>query len=191
MAVSTRQRLTEAANKRFYRDGFRNVGIDQILTDVGITKTAFYKHFASKDDLVLEVLQQQDLWLRDTFLKLVRQRGGDSPEGQLRALFDVVEELIESDNYRGCFFVNVAMEFPLPHDPAHEAAARNKAAVGEIVRGLAERAGAQHPAHVAEELCLIMEGAYVTRHVTGNPGTADIARRVADRVIRDALPRAS
>ncbi|MCO6436432.1 MAG: TetR/AcrR family transcriptional regulator [Phycisphaerae bacterium] len=191
MAVSTRQRLTEAANKRFYRDGFRNVGIDQILTDVGITKTAFYKHFASKDDLVLEVLQQQDLWLRDTFLKLVRQRGGDSPEGQLRALFDVVEELIESDNYRGCFFVNVAMEFPLPHDPAHEAAARNKAAVGEIVRGLAERAGAQHPDHVAEELCLIMEGAYVTRHVTGNPGTADIARRVADRVIRDALPRAS
>ncbi len=183
MAMPTRDRLVEAANRRFYRDGFRNVGIDQILSDVGISKTAFYKYFESKDDLVLEVLQQQDLWLRGTFTSLIRERGGKSAAGQLRSLFDIVEELIESDEYRGCFFVNVAMEFPLPHDPAHQAAARNKDAIEEIVRDLAERSGAENPAALAEELCMVMEGAYVTRQVTGNERTAEIARRVADRVI--------
>lgn len=187
MAGPTRERLVEAANKRFYRDGFRNVGIDQILSDVGVTKTAFYKHFESKDELVLEVLRQQDLWLRDTFATMIRERGGDTAVGQLRALFDVVEDVIESDEYRGCFFVNVAMEFPLPHDPAHRAAAKNKAAVEEIVHGLAVRAGAEDPHALAEDLCLVMEGAYVTRQVTGNEQTATIARRVADRVIAGHL----
>jgi AcrR family transcriptional regulator len=59
MTIPTRQRLVEAAVKRFYRDGFRNVGIDQILADVGISKTAFYKHFECKEDLMLAALEMQ------------------------------------------------------------------------------------------------------------------------------------
>ena len=61
MPSTTRQRLIEAAARRFYRDGFRNVGIDQVLADVGISKTAFYKHFESKDDLMLAVLEMRRL----------------------------------------------------------------------------------------------------------------------------------
>jgi AcrR family transcriptional regulator len=52
----TRERLIEAAVRRFYRDGFRNVGIDPVYTEVGLGKTAFYKHFESKEDLTLAVL---------------------------------------------------------------------------------------------------------------------------------------
>jgi AcrR family transcriptional regulator len=66
MAAATRHRLIDAAIKRFYRDGFRNVGIDQILTDVGISKTAFYKHFECKDDLMLAALERQNVWLQST-----------------------------------------------------------------------------------------------------------------------------
>lgn len=164
------------------------MGIDQLLTDVGISKTAFYKHFESKDDLVLAVLEHQDRWLRETFLKLIRERGGPSPIGQLKASFDVVEQIIDSQEFRGCFFVNVAMEFPLAHDPAHQAAAANKQAIQAILVELAERAGAADPQALAEELCLVMEGAYVTRQVTGNPKTASIARRLAERIIASAVP---
>jgi len=184
MPQSTRSRLVESANRRFYRDGFRGVGIDQILADVGISKTAFYKHFESKDELVLEVLRDQDNWLRTTFAELVRERGGDSPCNQLRALFDVVEQVIESDQYQGCFFVNVAMEFPLPHDPAHVAAARNKDAIERFVTEIAEKADAEDPLALAKELCLIMDGAYVMRQVTGDPATITYARRAAERAIR-------
>ncbi len=188
MAAATRQRLIDAGIRRFYRDGFRNVGIDQILTDVGISKTAFYKHFECKDDLMLAALEMQNEWLQNTFHDMIRERGGESPVGQLRAVLDVVERIIESDEFQGCIFVNAAMEFPLPHEPAHIAAAGNKRAIEAIIRDLATRAGAIDPQLLAEELCLIFEGAYVTRQVTGNHKTIDIARRLAERTIDANFP---
>src|SRR5207342_2484478 len=130
---STRQRLIEAAVRRFYRDGFRNVGIDQVFSDVGISKTAFYKHFECKDDLMLAALEMQNVWLQNTFRDMIRDRGGDTAIGQLRAVLDVVETIIESDEFQGCIFVNVAMEFPLMHEPAHVAAAENKLAIETII----------------------------------------------------------
>ena len=126
MASDTRQRLIEAATKRFKREGFRNVGVEQIFGDVGISRTAFYKHFASKDDLMVEALAVQSRGLQDTFRQMVRERGGRSAVGQLRALFDVVESVVESDDFHGCIFIHAAIEFPLSHDPAHQAATRNR-----------------------------------------------------------------
>lgn len=185
---STRQRLTEAAVRRFYRDGFRNVGLDQVLADVGISKTAFYKHFDCKDDLVLAALEMKGAWLRETFLAMVVQRGGSSPVGRLRALLDVVDQIIDADDYQGCIFVNVAIEYPLPHEPAHVAAAQHKQAIEAIVRELAAAAGAADPEQLARELCLVMEGAYVTRQVTGDRRSIEVARRVADLVLAAHLP---
>ena len=124
MKTPTRQRLIDAAVRRFYRDGFRNVGIDQILSDVGISKTAFYKHFESKDDLMLAALEDQKRLMLETFVGMARERGGATALGQLHALLDVVEHIVESDDFHGCLFVNATMEFPLPHDPAHLAAAQ-------------------------------------------------------------------
>ena len=152
MSNSTRQRLTETAVRRFYRDGFRNVGIDQILADVGISKTAFYKHFESKDDLMLAALEAMNLWLQETLREMICTHGGPCPADQLRGLFDVVERIIESDEFQGCIFVNVAMEFPLPHEPAHVAAAQHKRAIETIVRDIAVQAGADDPAAMAQEL---------------------------------------
>src|SRR3954463_15838887 len=109
MASSTRHRLVEAATSRFYRDGFRNVGLDQILADVGISKTAFYKHFESKDDLLLAALETKNLWLQEVFREMVEKRGGLCPADRLRALFDIVEQIVGSDEFHGCIFVNVSM----------------------------------------------------------------------------------
>ena len=188
MQTPTRQRLINASVRRFYRDGFRNVGIDQILTDVGISKTAFYKHFESKEDLMLAALGSHNRWLQETFLTMIQERGGPTPRGQLHALLDVVEQIVESDEFQGCIFVNAAMEFPLAHEPAHIAAAQSKQAIEDIVCSLAKEAGASDPRSLAMELCLVMEGAYVTRHVTGNKQTVDIARRIADLVIASGCP---
>src|SRR6185503_12815399 len=127
MKSPTRQRLIEAAIRRFYRDGFRNVGIDQILSDVEISKTAFYKHFESKEDLMLAALEMQNAWLQETFAQMIRERGGPT-----------------------------AMEFPLQHEPAHVAAAANKRAVEDILHALAVETGATEPRLLAQQLCLIM-----------------------------------
>ncbi|MFO0912534.1 MAG: TetR/AcrR family transcriptional regulator [Pirellulales bacterium] len=191
MRTSSRQRLIEAALRRFYRDGFRSVGIDQVLTDVGVSKTAFYKHFESKEDLMLAVLEMQNCWLQDTLRTMIRERGGPTPIGQLRAVFDVVQHIIESDSFQGCIFVNAAMEFPLPHEPAHVAAAENKKSIEDILCALGAEAQADDPRRLAQELCLVMEGTYVTRQVTGNPETIAIARRIADQIIGTHCPEAA
>jgi AcrR family transcriptional regulator len=187
---TTRDRLVEAAVRRFYRDGFRNVGIEQVYGDVGISKTAFYKHFESKEDLMLAVLADQNRWLQESLRTMIDQRGGPTTAGRLRALFDLVEQIIESDDYHGCIFVNVTMEFPLPHDPAHQAAARAKRSFEDIVCEVAA-ADAAEPRTLARELCLIIEGAYVTRHVTGDRGTIEVARRLGELVIERHLGAAA
>jgi AcrR family transcriptional regulator len=191
MPSDTRQRLIDAAAARFYRDGFRGVGLDQILADVGISKTAFYKHFESKDDLMLAVLEHKNQGLQVLLRDTCASRTGRSAGDQLRALFDVVQQFTDSEDFHGCFFVNVAMEFPLPHEPAHRAAAEHKQAIEAVVRELAEQAGAADPGALAQDLCLVMEGAYITRQVTGNPQAAAIARRVAESVIASALTLSS
>lgn len=183
MPNSTRHRLVEAATSRFYRDGFRNVGLDQILSDVGISKTAFYKHFESKEDLMLAALEAKNRWVQKFFREMVEKIGGRKPGDRLRALFDVVELIIGSDEFHGCIFVNVSMEFPLLHEPTHLAAAAHKHKIEQIVRDLAVEAGAREPDLLARQLCLIMEGAYVTRHVTGDHTAIDSARRVAELAI--------
>jgi len=183
MASDTRERLTQAAVDRFYRDGFRNVGIEQILDDVGISKTAFYKHFTCKEELMLAALEAQNQWLQQTFREMIRNQGGRAAVDQLRALFDVVEQIVEEDGFHGCIFLNAAIEFPLPHDPVHELSARNKAAIFDIVYEIAERAGAAAPEQLAAELCLIIDATYMGRVVTGDSSILATARRMADRVI--------
>jgi len=188
MPSNTRQRLVDTATRRFLRDGFRNVGLDSVLDDVGITKTAFYKHFESKDDLMIEVLDRQGAWLKNHFLDMIRGHGGSSAAGQLRALFDAVEQIMHSQDFHGCIFVQASMEFPHMHDPAHQAAMRNKQAVQDLIHDIAERAGCEDPPQLAAELTMIIEGAYVTRQLTGRPDTIHIARRVADLILDRALP---
>jgi len=188
MAADTRDRIIRTAHDLFYRSGFTAVGLDAILAAVGLSKTAFYKHFSSKDDLVSETLRWHDRWWQDSFKAIVRRYGGDSARGQLMAIFNALDELFALDGYNGCFFVNVAVQFPQPDDPAHRAAAAHKKAMEAFIRELAGYAGAADPELLARELSLVMEGAYVTKQVTRDPDTAEIARRIGQQIIERHLP---
>ncbi len=187
MPESSRERIIQIAHDMFYRMGFHAVGLDGILAEVGVTKTTFYNHFQSKEDLIADVLRWHDRWWRDTFRDRLRQRGGDSARGQLVAIFDVIEELVGCAEYNGCFFVNVAVQFPLPHDPAHQAAADHKRSMREIVRELAAYAGAADADALACEISLLMEGAYVTQQIVRDPPMMHVARRLAELAIESRL----
>jgi AcrR family transcriptional regulator len=183
MPISARNRLLESAEDLFYREGFHAIGLERILAEVGVTKTTFYNHFESKESLMLEVLRVRDQWWRKTFAARLRERAGDDPAAQLRAIFDVLDEFIASESFNGCIFVNVSAEFPARHTPVHRAAAEHKELMAALLRDLALRAGARDPIALSEELGLLMEGSYVTRQVTGNAETAAIGRRVAAALI--------
>jgi AcrR family transcriptional regulator len=188
MATSTRERLIEIGSDLFYRHGFYAVGLDSIIDQAGVTKTTFYNHFESKEALILEILEHHDQWWRDEFTAKLRKYGGDDPADQLRAVFDVLNDLLNSETFNGCIFVNVSAEFPLPHAPVHKAAAEHKRLMEMILRDTALRAGASDPIALAEQLSVIMEGAYVTRQVTRNERTTEIARKLGDALFEKYLP---
>jgi len=187
MSTDTKDRIIHTAHDLFYQRGFHAVGLDAILADVGVTKTTFYNHFQTKEDLVGAVLNWHDRWWQDEFRAMLRKHGGDKPKDQLLAIADALEEVVGCGDFNGCFFVNVAVQFPQQHDPAHQAAAAHKQSMESIIREIAGYAGAADPKKVAEEISLVMEGAYVTRQVTVNPKTADIARRLIKQIVAQHL----
>ncbi|QOV88789.1 TetR/AcrR family transcriptional regulator [Humisphaera borealis] len=191
MAAGTRERLIEAATVLFYREGFRSVGLDQVLGDVGITKTAFYKHFESKDDLMVEALNRQNVWLQNHFLQTIREHGGTSARGQLLSLFQAIEQIMNEPGYHGCIFISAIMEFPQPYDPAHLAAVENRRAIERIIVEIAERARASDPEALAKEVCLIIEGAFVSQQLTRDTASLAAARRLVESVVDRYLPAES
>lgn len=175
-AQTTKDKLVWAAHDLFYREGFHAVGLDRILDEVGVTKTTFYNHFESKDDLMLEALRRHDRWWRDEFVGMLRRHGGDTARGQLLGAADALRDILDEDGFNGCIFVNVAVQHPVAHHPAHVLAAEHKRMMEDVFRGIAGYAGADDPKALAKELGMVLEGAFVTRQVTSDPGTAEVAK---------------
>src|SRR3954451_14990194 len=137
-----RERLIAAAIELFYRRGLAAVGIDQIIEQAGVTKTTFYKHFESKDDLMVAAVKRRDEWEKQAWARAIREVAGDDPARQLLGMFDVMDIWFHAPDYRGCMFINAAAEFPNRHDPVHQAAAAYKKPARDHWRNLAQAAGA-------------------------------------------------
>ncbi len=186
MASSKREQLVDTALKLFYRDGFHATGIDRILAESGVAKMTLYNHFKSKDELILAALRLRDERFRNWFMKAVEQRA-EKPAQRLLAVFDVLEEWFRTDEFCGCMFINASAEFGRPDDPIHEASAEHKRLVQRFVTSLAEAAGAPDPPRLARQLCLLIEGASVLAHISGDPNVAREAQGAARQLIDASL----
>ncbi|HEY7117240.1 MAG TPA: TetR/AcrR family transcriptional regulator [Tepidisphaeraceae bacterium] len=187
-----RERLVAAAIELFYRRGFGAVGIDQVIAAAGVTKTTFYKHFASKDDLMVAAVQRRDEWESQAWDRAVRKLAGDDPARQILAMLDVMDLWFNDPDFGGCMFTNAATEFPNPHDPVHQAAAAYKRRTRDHWRDLATAAGADGPGAESFADCFsaIIEGALVLRQTQGRNDAARIVRPAVEQLIRAYLPRA-
>lgn len=185
MATSKRDHLVEAALKLFYRDGFHATGIDKILAESGVAKMTLYKHFKSKDELILAVLRQRDKLYRNDFMRDVERRT-KVPRERLLAIFDTLGDWFSSRTFSGCLFINAAAEYPEPDDPIHMACAEHKRLVLKYVKELATAAGAKDPETLARNLSLLMEGAVISFYVANQADAAKQARIAAESLLKGA-----
>lgn len=188
MAMSTRDRLIEEATTLFYNHGFHAVGLDRVIDAAGVTKTTFYNHFESKDDLIVEVLHRRDQTEMSAWRQWMRERGGVDPRGQILSLFDLLREWFRDEAFRGCMFMNAAVEFPAPNDPVHVAAARHSEHLYAELRRLAVDAEADDADLVARQVLMLLSGALLARHVSLDTTAADTARAAAEAVLDRRLP---
>jgi AcrR family transcriptional regulator len=104
-------RLLDTATRLFYAEGIRAVGIDRVLAESGVAKSSMYVHFRTKEDLVVAYLRAHSTWFREHLTDYLRERGVGGDEAVL-AVFDFMDFGFSDPEFRGCAFVNAAVEYP-------------------------------------------------------------------------------
>lgn len=187
MAESQRRtQLIETALRLFYRHGFHATGIDKLLAEAGIAKMTLYKHFGSKDALILACLAERDRLFRAWFESEIDRRGKTGRD-RLLAVFDILEAWFKSRDFHGCLFINAAAEHASSEDPVHRAAGEHKREVRRILERVAREAGAEDAGVLAGQIHMLMEGATVLAQVAGDFRAAGEGRRAAGALIDAAL----
>jgi AcrR family transcriptional regulator len=171
--LSARERILDTAYDLFSRHGIRAVGIDRIIATSGVAKMSLYRHFRSKDALVLAFLQEREKrWTLEWLHSEVTSRAEDGA-GRMLAIFDVFDEWFRQPDFEGCSFINVLLEFTELEHPIRRATTEHLATIRGLVREFAERAGMADPDAVARQWHILMKGSIVA----AGEGDREAARR--------------
>lgn len=181
MRPSKRDELVRKALEIFYREGFHAAGMDLLAAETGISKTTMFKHFPSKEELILAVLRLRDQEFRTWLFRRMEEAG--PPRAQLLAMFDALAEWFAESAFRSCMFIKAASEYPDPTHPIHAQSAEHKRLLFRQVSAIAQKAGAQDPASLARALLLLKEGAIVTAHLGHEADPAADAKAVAELLL--------
>ncbi|MDX2185938.1 MAG: TetR/AcrR family transcriptional regulator [Opitutaceae bacterium] len=177
-APSKREKLLATAWKLFYRDGFRAVGIDTLLDEADVAKMTLYNHFASKEALIVAVLEKRSEELLQSLSDVIR-KPSRATNGPILAAFAWLKEWFKSNDFKGCVFIRALSEYPDVDHPVHQAAARHKAAFRNLFVEAATASGLHDPQTIGSGLSLLVDGAIVAAHATGSATPADTARAAA------------
>jgi AcrR family transcriptional regulator len=176
---AARERILEAATRLFLRHGFRAVGVDTVIAEAGVAKMTLYAHFPSKDDLIAAYLERAN----EQFWEWWEGAGAgvDDPRRKLVAMFEAVGKLADSPQCLGCTFQGTAAEFPDPEHLGHRVALAHKQAVLARLGALAREADLRAPEALADQLLLLMDGAWVAARMfgPGNPSAQVAAAATA------------
>jgi AcrR family transcriptional regulator len=180
-AAEARERILRTAYELFHRDGITAVGVDGIVAKAGVAKTTLYRHFHSKDDLVVAVLERhEELWTWG-WLELEVERRAASPQERLPMTFDVLDEWLQGDSYEGCLFINSLLETHGRSEPIRVGSIAALEGVHALMTRFAKDAGVRDPVGFAHQIHILMRGAIVAA-VEGQFGAVDQARLLVRRL---------
>ena len=174
--VTARERILTTAYELFSTRGIQAVGVDAIITDSDVARQTLYRHFNSKQELVLAFLERREqVWTDGWLRREVEQRASD-PRERLLAIFDVFDAWFRRPDFEGCSFINVMLEYPDPVDPIHQAAVRYLARIRDFLGELACGAGIADTEGFARRWHILMKGSIVA----AGEGDEDAAQRARE-----------
>ncbi|WP_349904819.1 TetR/AcrR family transcriptional regulator [Parafrigoribacterium humi] len=176
-----RERIVTSAYELFAKRGVRDVGVDELIHHSGVAISTFYRHFSSKDDLVLAFLaRREQLWTLGLVESEARRRG-QTPSGRLLAIFDVFDEWFQRDDYEACSFINVLLEMGSDH-PIGRASIEYLSHIRDIIRRLGEEAGLRDLDDFVWSWHILMKGSIISA-AEGDRTAALRARKMGALVI--------
>ena len=177
-----RDRILATASDLFYQHGIRAVGVDLVVEKAGVAKTSLYRHFGTKDDLVVAFLQRMDEEFWKTWDE-VSQQHPDDGRAELKAQLEWIGERVNQPDYRGCPQLNIAAEYPELGHPARKFAKEHKREMRRRLKNIAEKLKSADPDQLAGQLAVLINGAFVSTPMY-KPGEATtLLQRAADALL--------
>jgi AcrR family transcriptional regulator len=179
--IPMRARILEAATDLFYAQGLRAVSAEKIIAQVGITKVTFYRHFPTKDDLIVAYLERRAMWERDA-IGQARQAASDVPD-----VFRIIAEAIGAEScspgFRGCPFINAAAEYADPDHPVRRVVDAHRRWFRQAIQDLLDEINVADSGRVADQLVMLRDGAMVSGYLSDPTVVADALYNAARAVI--------
>lgn len=164
------------------------MGMDLLVKTSGVARKSIYRHFANKEDVASAALTERDerwmQWFRTESDK------GETPHDRILNMFTVLKSWFESEGFRGCAFINTAGEVGDPEDPVRQIAKMHKQKLLDYALELCGQLGVEHPAVLARQLLILLEGAITMSYVMSDWSAADNAREMAKLMLERASPGA-
>ncbi|GAA3515011.1 TetR/AcrR family transcriptional regulator [Aeromicrobium panaciterrae] len=182
-ASEARDRLLAAAGEIFYREGIHAVGVDRLVSEGGVTRATFYRHFPSKDDLVRAYIEREDAALRALLEAGATQ--ASTPEEALELVIQGISTDIAQHHTRGCPFINAAAEFPDSKHPVRVAVKAHREWFESTLVDLLTDAGVDDPAATGHALVLLRDAALVGAYLDGPDVVVPSFVSTAHQVIAD------
>src|SRR5256884_2261185 len=172
-----KDRILETADRLFYLQGIRAVGVDTIAAEIGISKRTLYNHFPSKDALISAYLAR----------RFVAPRPSDkSPVEQILGTFDSLERRFSSKDFRGCPFVNAVAELGAEDKSVRKIAVAFKESRRVWFRNLLNQLGVADAEGLATQLAVLVDGCIAQDLVRNDPSMARAARDAARVLLKSA-----
>lgn len=182
MSPNKRAELIHKALPLFYRNGFHATGMDLVAKETGVSKTSIYKHFRTKEELILAVLRLRDENFRNWLFRRMED-GAQTPKDQLIAMFDALKEWFHEDHFQGCMFIKASAEFQKEDDAINQQSKAHKTLLEAHFATLAKAANLPDPDRIARELLLLKEGAIVLAAMLHTDAPAAQAKQMAERLL--------
>jgi AcrR family transcriptional regulator len=180
---SVRERLLNAADELFYRDGVNTVGVERVLQQAGVAKASLYGTFGSKEELVRAYLEERARRVQERIENQVST--ATEPRAQMLAIFDGLIERAKDADYHGCPFIRACAEAPPGANAARDVSATHRAWRQGFFASLAKEAGVRDASGFASQLAILYDGAACAVSMDGSPGAAVAARNAVARLLEE------
>ena len=181
-----RERLVRTASRLFYGEGIRAVGVERIIVEAPVTRATFYRHFPSKEDLVLAYLRGVDAQTVGTVQAAVAE--SRSPADAVRRIGTAVADDLARPDFRGCAFLKAAAEYSDPDDPVRRLVLAHRdwyrTVLTELfsdVFGDSPRRG--RPEDAAQHFVMMRDGVMTGAHLDGVENARAAFRRGVEGVL--------
>lgn len=180
----TTDRLIETARELFLREGVPQTGINKVIAKAAVARMTLYNNFTSKADLVLAVFEREAALRRAAIQATQEDLKG--PFERVLALFVVAEDVASQKGFRGCAFINLAIEAAAPDGALHALAQQHKAWIRANIRAQLGEGVFSDPDVLADQIAVLWDGGIVGAYVHQSDRPIDLAREAARTLMRAA-----